>query len=111
MTTTLNRIGILAAVATIGLFGAASAPAFSEDGEPKLVTSETNSDWLMCVPAKSIVEGAFWVPDLNRSAMLKIDSGRNVVIQDLAARMVYSEGNLGAGFGGVWVATPTVGTQ
>jgi hypothetical protein len=128
MTPTLTRVRILAVVATIALFGAASAPAFSEDGfvaihmenqkigsavaaNARLVASETSPAWLMCVPAKSIAEGAFWVPDLNRSAMLKMDSGNNVVVQHLAAQGVYFEGSTGTHLGGVWVTTPTFVAQ
>jgi len=65
MTTALSRIRILTAAAAVGLFGAASAPAFADDGFVKIymsnqkIGSEVSAYWLSQLPQSTTTMDAF----------------------------------------------------
>jgi streptogramin lyase len=52
-----------------------------------------------------IGEGAVWVPATTADKILKVDPTANKLVQEIPAKMLFNEGSIGVGEGGVWVLT------
>ena len=60
----------------------------------------------MCVPAKSIVQGAYWVTGMAGSTIGTLDPSTNKIAENVPAKMMLSFGQSGSDLRGVWVTTP-----
>jgi virginiamycin B lyase len=56
-------------------------------------------------------EGALWVPDIRKRAIIKVDPGTNTVVQEIPAEMLYHQSTLAAGEGSIWVVTARGGSD
>jgi TolB-like protein/DNA-binding winged helix-turn-helix (wHTH) protein len=56
-------------------------------------------------------EGAVWVPDIGKRAIIKVDPASNRVVGEFPATMLYRQSKLGAGEGSIWVVTATGGDK
>ncbi len=62
--------------------------------------------WMMCVPAKSVAQGAYWVSGMRGSTIGTLDPSSNTIAENVPARMVWSFAHTGVGLSGVWVTNP-----